>query len=595
MTVVGPERQPLRFAIIRRLFALSKPHARLRNALLALVLLRAVQLPGLAWITARVIAGPVAQRDLSGLVWGGVGLAAWVGCTAVVLSYRARLALLLGERVVSDLRCALYRRLLELPLSEVRSAQMGRLINRVVHDTDAVRAGVQDVFFVSAVQLGSLAIATGLMLLYDPLLWLVIALMAPGLWALTHRYQRKSSIACRNRSESFARVTASLAESVSGIREIQSFGREAHGAQRFQRLIHEHAETNMAALRLSVSFQPLLNLAGQLLLALVLAIGGYRVLIGSTSLEALIQFLFLSNLVLAAIPILGKQYDQALAAMAGAERVFRVLDAPPDPRDSPRLPEIGPIRGRVRLRGVCFEYEPGRPALVDIDLEVDAGRSVALVGPTGSGKSTLASLIGGIRSPTSGELSIDGKNTASYRSGSLRRQVAVVTQHNVLFTGTVLDNLRMGRPEATREEVERALEELDVRDVIEALPEGLLTRVEERGGGLSLGQRQLVCFARALVARPALLILDEATSAVDPETEARVARALARLLRGRTSFVIAHRLATVSQVDDVVVLQQGRIVEQGPAARLCRAGGPYERLCRELSSGYGPHQAGAVA
>jgi ATP-binding cassette subfamily B protein len=576
--------RPLDFSIVRRLYACTEPYRRVRFLLLILVVLRSVQLPIIAWLTAWVISGPIAAHDLHGIVLGSLAFLAWTAFTAYCFVFRSRLALVLGESVVSDLRHQIYAHLLRLPMSYFKRTEIGRLIGRVVHDVDSVRIGVQDVFFVSVVQCGSMLISAALMAWYDWALFLVVLAMAPGLWLVTRHFRNKSSVAYRERSESFARVTASLAESVNGIREIQSYSRQDHNARAFAVLIDEHARVNMYSHRLAAVFQPVLSFNGQLFLALLLVLGGYQVLGGGVQLEALIQFLFLSTSFFNGIPIVGEQYNQALTAMAGAERVFRLLDTRPDWEDAPGARDFDRIEGKVEFSNVSFEYDPDRPVLHAIDFVAAPGQAIALVGHTGSGKSTIANLIAKLYLPSAGHVRIDGHDLSDMTSQSLHRQIACVTQQNFLFSGSVFANIVIGRPGASKEEVLAALDKLGVTDIILSLPAGLDSKVGERGVGLSLGQRQIVCFARAMLADPRVIILDEATSSVDSVTEARVQEALFRLLTGRTSFVVAHRLSTIIHADQVLVLDQGRIIERGTHAELLERGGVYCNLYREFVS-----------
>lgn len=367
--------------------------------------------------------------------------------------------------------------------------------------------------------------------------------------------------------ESFSRVTATLAESVNGIRVTQGFVRHETNAELFSELVADHSRYNMAVTRDQGVFLPLLDLNSQLCYAALLLVGGYRVLVtGGAEVADLIGFLFMAGLFFSPITVLGNQYNQALTSMAGAERVFRLLDTQPDWQDATDAVELPRIRGRVEFEHVSFGYDPKRLVLRGIHFTAEPGETVALVGHTGSGKTSITNLIAKFYQPTSGRILIDGHDIAEVTGDSLRRQIGIVLQQNFLFSGTVIDNIRLGKPDATDDEVRDAVRSLDCLDLLEALPRGLHTEVGERGTSLSLGQRQLVCFARAMLANPRILILDEATSSVDTLTEARVQAALATLLEGRTSFVVAHRLSTIRNADQVLVLSDGRIVERRKAA-----------------------------
>jgi ATP-binding cassette subfamily B protein len=329
-----------------------------------------------------------------------------------------------------------------------------------------------------------------------------------------------------------------------------------------------------------------LDFNSQLFLAALLLVGGYRVLAAGAAmpLDELIQFMFLANIFFGPIQTLGDQYNQAMVAMAGAERVRRLLATPPDWRDPPTAAPVPVIRGHVRFEHVSFAYEPGRPVLEDVSFVAEPGQTIALVGPTGSGKTTLVSLLAKFYLPGGGRLSIDGRDILQIQTHSLHRQIGIVLQQNFLFSGSVMENIRFGRPTATHEEVVDAVRRLGCLDLFEALPEGLRTEVGESGNRLSLGQRQLVCFARAMLADPRILLLDEATSSVDVFTEHRIQQALAVLLKGRTSFVVAHRLSTIRDADLVLVLHEGRIVERGTHAHLVAVGGRYAGLHRQSAA-----------
>ena len=578
------DQRPLDFAVIRRLYGYTKPFARMRNTLIFLVVTRAILTPMVTWSIAAVISGPIARQDPRGTTLGVAGFLLLAAVTEIGFVYRARYALRLGEAVVHDLRNEIYRHLLSLPMSFFKRTQVGRLIGRVTSDVDAVRVGVQDVAFVSTVQAGNLLVSAAFMLYYDWKLFLVVATMAPILWAMIRHFRAKLSQAYRAQQESFSRITATLAESVNGIREIQGFVRQDVNGGLFGQLIYDHSKYNMGAARSSAVFLPLLEFNGQLFLAILLVVGGYQALSHEVQLQALIQFLFLSNAFFAAIPNLGNQYNQALTAMAGAERVFTLLDVKPDWQDAPDAVALPPLSGRVEFRDVSFSYMPGQQVLSGLNFVAEPGMTVALVGFTGSGKSSVVNLVAKLYLPDSGSISMDGHDLRAVTSESLHQQIASVTQDNFLFSGTVMENIRLARPEASDEAVQQAAYALGVADLITDLPGGFQARIGEKGSGLSLGQRQVICFVRAMLADPRVLILDEATSSVDALTEASLQAALAKLLAGRTSFVVAHRMSTIRHADLVLVLDQGKIIERGTHPELLARNGRYAAMYRQFVS-----------
>ncbi len=576
------DRRPLDGRLIRRLLVLTRPYAPKRNLLFLLVFIRSMQLPALGWVVGKVLSGPIAHQDARGT---GLGALAFLGLalsTELNFHFRMRLALEFGEAVVHDLRHQIYQHLLAMPVSyfQARTGRVGRLISRTFSDVDAVRIGIQDVVFVGVVQLGTMIGAAVMMVYNDAALFLVVLALVPLLWRLIARFRRRLEVAHRAVHESFSKVTSTLAESVTGVKVTQGYVREDINGGLFRQLMDVHSRNNMEVVRHSSVFLPMLEFNGQLFIATLLAVGGAQALAGDVQIGSLVQFLFLANLFFNPIPVLGNLYNQALTAMAGAERVFKLLDTPPAWTDASDARTPPPLAGRVELRRVTFAYGDGAPVLREVSFVAEPGQTVALVGPTGSGKSTILSLIAKFHLPGAGEVLIDGHDIRSLTGDGLRQQMGNVLQNNFLFSGTVLDNIRIGRPGASDAEIRAAAETLGVRDLIDDLPHSFDTRVGEKGRGLSLGQRQIVCFCRAMLADPRILLLDEATSAVDTLTELRLQRALARLLRGRTSFVVAHRLSTIRHADKLLVIESGRVVESGTHSELVARGGLYSSLHR---------------
>jgi ATP-binding cassette subfamily B protein len=580
-----PEKRQLDLGLFRRMFRYTRPYTRQRNLLFVLVLVRGIQIPTIGWAISAVINGPVAGGDLRGTVIGSLAFLALCAVTQLTMHYRQLIALRLGEAAVFDMRRDVFAHLLRQPMSFYHRYKLGRLLSRVTSDIEVIRAGIQNVLFVSMVQLAQMCGAAVFMAWYNWRLFLAILIMSPLMYLVHRTFRKRIGEAARAVQASFSRVTSSLAESVKGIRVTQGFVREDVNAGIFTKLIEDHSRYNLNVTRNTSIYLPLLELNGQLFLGVTLALAGWGALHGGwdASVGDLVAFFFLSNIFFSPIQALGNQFQQALASMAGAERVFRLLDTEPDWSDPPEAVAAPPLQGRVRFERVDFSYD-GRTRVLDgIDFEAQPGQSVALVGHTGSGKTTIIQLLSKFYLADSGRILLDGRDIAGLTTASIHAQMGMVLQHNFLFAGSLLDNIRLGNPKASDAAVRRALADLECLDLIEAMPDGLHTAISENGQGLSLGQRQIVCFARALLADPRILILDEATSSVDTITEARLQNALNKLLKGRTSFVVAHRLSTIRKSDLILVLDHGRIVERGNHESLLKAAGTYARLYEQFA------------
>lgn len=587
--------RPLQWGLIRRLFSYTGPVKTKTRVLIGLALLRAMLLPTLIFVSSRIISGPIAKGDMHILPWAVAGFALVAIITEGMMRWRQKFALEIGEVVVNRLRHDIFAKMLVQPMSFFHRVKLGRIISRVTSDVETLRVGIQNVFFVSLVQGGQMVVTAIVMAILDFKLFCVVLAMAPVLYMINRHFRVKLSKLTRATQESFSRVTATLAESVTGIRVTQGFVRQQTNAGFFRNLLSDHSRYNLALARTSGVLTPLLELNSQFFVSILLMFGGWRALHGDMSLQSLIQFFFLSNFFFAPVATLGNQYNAALMSMAGAERVFNMIDEKPDWKDEPDATELPDLRqdeakdkettmgARVELRNLSFGYVPNQRVLHNVNLVAEPGQSIALVGHTGSGKSSIINLISKFYLPTEGEVLIDGHEVRDVTGLSLHRQLGMVQQQNFLFGGTVLENICMSKPDATEEEVRDAARKLDCLDILEDLPQGLLTDVGEKGAALSVGQRQLVCFTRALLADPRIVILDEATSSIDALTEARLQKALTNLLKGRTSFSVAHRLSTIRDADQVLVLDQGHVIERGTHDELLALGGQYAELYQQFT------------
>ena len=483
-----------------------------------------------------------------------------------------------GERILADLRTKLFRHLQRLSLGYFERNRAGVVISRLTNDVDAldqlVTDGVTTLVQNTLVLVGSAVI----LFLLDWRLALATVAVLPLMAAGTAVFRVHSSRAYRAVRERLGLVTATLAEDIAGMRVIQSFAREAANERSFRRVNDDYRAANYRTVVTNGLYFPFVDFLSSAATAIVLGFGGYLYFEGQVTIGTLLAFmLYLSNF-FDPIQQLSQLYNTFLAAVAALDKIMDVLDEEPEVVDAPGAVELPPIDGHVRFEHVRFGYGTGAEVLHGVDLDVPAGTTVALVGHTGAGKSTIAKLLARFYDPRAGRITIDGADLRHVTQESLRRQLGVVPQEGFLFAGTVRDNIAFGRPDARPDEVVAAAQAVGAHDFVLRLPDGYETELGERGVRLSLGQRQLVAFARALLADPRILILDEATSSVDIGTERRIEEALERLLAGRTAFIIAHRLSTIRDADMIVVLEHGRVVEHGSHAELLARRGLYTEL-----------------
>ncbi len=484
-----------------------------------------------------------------------------------------------GETYLRDLRVRVFRHLINLDMGFFAKSKVGVLVSRMTSDVEALTQFV-DQGAISVIT--SLLMVTGVtvaMFFVDvALAWTVLALL-PALLVVSIIFRRYADRAYQAIREQIGQVLGALQEGISGVRVVQAYTQERRQAVEFGRVNEEYFKANLQAAKAIASYFPAVDFLATVGTALILLVGGRRVIEGTMSFGSLVAFLLYLSYFFEPIVQLSNVYNLLQAALAALSKLFGILDTRPkvaEPADPVPLPEL--VRGAFSFEHVTFGYDPEVPIVVDIDLEIDPGERIAIVGETGAGKSTLAKLAVRFYDPDEGQVTLDSVDLRRLAFQDLRRHVAMVPQEGFLFSGSLRDNLRFARPDATDEELWAVLEAAGMADWVRSLPERLDTEVRERGSRFSSGERQLVALVRALVADPTVIVLDEATSNLDPETEGKVEAALDRLLSGRTAIVIAHRLRTVKRADRVVVLDGGRIAEQGPPDALLAAGGAYARL-----------------
>jgi ABC-type multidrug transport system fused ATPase/permease subunit len=520
----------------------------------------------------------ISKHDLTKLGWIVVAFLG-AGLLGLVFSYaQTYFTGWTGERMLADLRNHLFRHLQRLSLGFYERNRAGVLISRITNDVEALDQLVTD-GVTSLVQNTLTLVGSAIVLfLLDWRLALATLTVFPFMTIATAMFRKRSARAYRAVRETLGAVTATLAEDIAGMRVVQAFTRERANQQRFREVSDNYRASNMQTVVLNGLYFPFVDFLSGVATAIVLGYGGYLVFDHSMTIGTLTAFLgYLTNF-FDPVQQLSQLYNTFLSAVAALDKIMDVLDEEPEVNDQPGSRELDRIEGHVRFEHVRFGYGDGPEVLHDLDLDVPAGTTVALVGHTGAGKSTIAKLLARFYDPREGRITIDGVDLREVKQESLRRQLGIVPQEGFLFAGTVRENIAFGRPDATPEEIVSAAQAVGAHEFIVRLENGYETELGERGSRLSLGQRQLVAFARALLADPRILILDEATSSVDIGTERKIERALRRLLADRTAFVIAHRLSTIRDADLIVVLENGRIIEQGSHEELIERHGLYTSL-----------------
>ena len=566
--------------VARGLLQFVKPYT--RRMLISLVFMVIVTAAGVAgpYFVKLAIDEGIGKKDLHAL--GNIAIAYFVvaGVQLITNFFRVRIMSRVGQHVLYDVRTAMFGHLQELSLSFYNRYSVGRVITRVINDvgtlrefiTWAVLAIVRNILAI----IGTLIAMLSLNLRLSAITFAVIPLMVLA----TILYRNTARRNYRKVRAAISWTNSVLAENVNGVRVVQAFSRQSHNYENFQGYINRYQlETSLDAAKVASVFTPIVDVLGAIATALVVYIGGTAVLGESITPGVLIAFVLYIDRLFDPIRDLSRRFDTLQSTMAGGERILELLNTPVEVQDAADAKEMESVKGGVRFEDVEFHYSDDPTLVLDgISLNVDAGQTVALVGETGAGKTTIVKLLTRFHDPTSGCVRVDGVDLRMVTQQSLRAQMGMVLQDPFLFTGTVKENILFGRLDASDEDVIAAAQAVGAHDFIMALKNGYETAVEEGGATLSVGQRQLISFARALLADPRILILDEATSSVDTQTEQIIQKALATLLNGRTSFVIAHRLSTITQADKIVVIHDGKIIEQGTNTELLANQGMYYEL-----------------
>lgn len=564
--------------LLRRLAHFIAPYKRQTWVAVAFMIVSSLMSVAAPWIIGQAIdQGITAQNPLRLRQWTLLYLAAAL-VEWLTNRYRISLMAYVGTQVVADVRSALFRHLHSLTINFHNNYSVGRMMSRLIGDVGVLQEFITWTITGLARAVFLLAGITIAMFSLSWQLTLIALAVMPLMVILTNFWRVRVRDAYRATRLRLSLINGYLNESISGIRVTQSFTRERQNAQHFDDLNRSFFDANVAAARLTALFFPGVDFIGSLATALVVGVGGWLVLGDALTAGTLVAFVLYVERFFDPIRDLAQRYNTFQATMAACERLFVLLDMPPDLLDDPEARPLPPVAGAVTFDRVSFQYKDGEPVLRDVTLHAKPGERIALVGETGAGKSTVIRLLARFFDVTDGAVRIDGYDVREVTQASLRSQLGIVLQDTFLFAGTIADNIRYGRLDATDQEVVEAAKAVGAHPFICRLPDGYQTSVGENGVNLSVGQRQLVSFARALLADPRILILDEATSSVDTATEKLIEQGLDRLMQGRTSFVIAHRLSTIVNADQIVVMDHGQIVEQGTHEALLARRGRYYKL-----------------
>lgn len=575
-----PIDKPFNWGLMLRLFDYMKPYQKslLPKAIFAMLLSTVIRLVVPIFIGVLTFDHAIKNKNTPLLIEliaaiGVMYLISWVANT-----YRIKWMNQLGQFVIYDIRQHLFKHIQRLSHRFYDQRSAGSILVRVINDVNSL----QDLFTNGVINvLMDLILLIGiivLMFVYSPPLALAIMVVVPLMFIISTSIRRKIRMSWQVVRARQAKINSHLNESIQGIRVTQSYTQEQENMNFFDGINHDNLQSWRQATRLNAMFRPFVDVSNAIGTVILIWYGSYLIQQGSLEMGVFVSFAFYLGMFWEPISRLGQVYNQLLVGMASSERIFEFLDERPNVAERDNPIELDDVKGKVVFRGVEFSYDGSRKALNGIDLTINEGQTVALVGHTGSGKSTIANLICRFYDATAGTIEIDDHNIKDLKLDSLRQKVSIVLQDTFIFSGTIMENIRFGRPDATDEEVKQAAEAVGAHLFINKLKEAYDTEVEERGNVLSVGERQLLSFARALLADPRILILDEATASIDTETEVNIQKALKKLLAGRTAIIIAHRLSTIREADNIIVLDHGNIIEQGNHEQLMEQEKEYYRL-----------------
>ena len=569
--------QEFNFKHLKRLFGYLKPHRKQLVFALFLMLLASVANIIIPLLVKETIDRVIPERDVQKLVILCAVFAVLIFVSAVCLKKRIKVVNELGQTIILTMRKDLFVHLQKLPFSFYDDRPHGKIIVRVVHYVNSVSDLLSGSLVNVLAEGFSLIIVLVIMFFMDPVLTLVCLAAMPIMIFVVFRLKTWNRVAWQRVSNKSSNLNAYVHESLAGMKVTQSFVREDYNAQILDDVQDDYRKTWMRAIRLNNLVTPSIEIISTLANGAVILVG-IALLEHSVTAGTLIAFLGFTGRLWSPVINLSNFYNQVITNMAYLERIFETIDEDPRIQDAPDAIDLPPIEGEVEFDHVTFEYEPGMPILEDLSFHVDPGQSIALVGPTGAGKTTVINLISRFYDIQKGQIRVDGYDISKVTLQSLRNQMGVMLQDSFIFSGTIMDNIRYGKLDATDEEVIEAAKTVCAHEFIMEMERGYQTQVNERGSRLSVGQRQLISFARALLANPKILILDEATSSIDTRTEQALQKGLENLLKGRTSFVIAHRLSTIRKSDRIMVINHKNIEEAGTHEELMAKKGHYYTL-----------------